>query len=60
MSEIKWIKLSTDIFNNRKIRQIESLPDADTILVIWFKILALSGAINESGMLMITKRYSVY
>ena len=55
MAEIKWIKLSTDIFNNRKIRQIESLPDADTILVIWFKILALSGSINESGMLMITK-----
>lgn len=55
MSEIKWIKLSTDIFNNRKIRQIESMPDSDAILVIWFKILALSGTINESGMLMITK-----
>lgn len=55
MSEIKWIKLSTDIFNNRKIRQIESMPDSDAILVIWFKILALSGTINESGLLMITK-----
>ena len=55
MPEIKWIKLSTDIFNNRKIRQIESMPDSDAILVIWFKILALSGTINESGMLMITK-----
>lgn len=55
MSEIKWIKLSTDIFNNRKIRQIESMPDADAILVIWFKILALAGTVNESGLLMITK-----
>ena len=55
MAEIKWIKLSTDIFNNRKIRYIESMPDSDAILVIWFKILALSGNVNEHGLLMITK-----
>lgn len=55
MGEIKWIKLSTDIFNNRKIRQIECMPDGDTIIVIWFKILALAGEINDSGQVYLTK-----
>lgn len=55
MAEIKWIKLSTDIFNNRKIRQIECMPDGDTIIVIWFKILALAGEINDSGQVYLTK-----
>ncbi|MBO4284293.1 MAG: phage replisome organizer N-terminal domain-containing protein [Clostridia bacterium] len=55
MAEIKWIKLSTDVFNNRKIRQIECMPDGDTIIVIWFKILALAGEINDSGQVYLTK-----
>ena len=37
-AEVKWIKIVTDIFNNRKIKQIETMPDADSILVIWFKL----------------------
>ena len=55
MAEVKWIKIVTDIFNNRKIKQIETMPDADSILVIWFKLLCLAGTINESGLLVITK-----
>lgn len=52
---VQWIKISTNIFDNRKIKQIEHLPDSDTILVIWFKILCLAGNLNESGLLLITK-----
>ena len=55
MAEVKWIKIVTDIFDNRKIRQIEKMPDADAILVIWLKILCLAGEINESGFMMLTK-----
>lgn len=55
MADVKWIKIVTDVFDNRKIRQIELMPDADTILVIWFKLLCLAGNINESGLLIITK-----
>ncbi|NQN39323.1 hypothetical protein HPA20_10690, partial [Streptococcus suis] len=33
-SEIKWIKIVTDIFDDEKILLIESLPEADTIIVI--------------------------
>lgn len=49
MAEIKWIKIVTDIFDNRKVKQIEALPDADSILVIWFKLICLAGSINDGG-----------
>ena len=55
MSEVKWIKIVTDIFDNRKIKQIEKLPEADAIIIIWFKLLCLAGELNENGLIMITK-----
>ena len=55
MADVKWIKITTNIFENRKIRQIECLPDGDSIIVIWVKLLCLAGSINDSGMLYITK-----
>lgn len=55
MSEIKWIKITTDIFENRKIRQIESLPDGDAIIVIWLKLLTLAGNINDQGLIYFTQ-----
>lgn len=47
--DIKWIKIVTDIFDDEKILLIESLPDADSIIVIWFKLLCLAGKQNNSG-----------
>lgn len=55
MSEIKWIKLYTNIFDNRKIKQIETLPEGDGILVIWLKLLCLAGITNDSGLVYFTK-----
>ena len=56
MSEIKWIKITTDIFDDEKICLIDALPDPDAILVIWFKILTLAGKHNSSGLLMMTDK----
>ena len=55
MGEIKWIKVVTDMFDNRKIKQIETLPDGDAIIVVWMKLLCLAGNINEQGMIYFTK-----
>lgn len=55
MAKVKWIKLATEIFDNRKIRQIECLPDGDGIIVIWFKLLCLAGNINDNGLVYFTK-----
>ena len=49
MADVKWIKITTNIFDDDKILLIESLPDADAIIVIWFKLLCLAGKQNNSG-----------
>lgn len=49
MADVKWIKLSTNMFEDEKIRLIEALPDADTILIIWVKLLAQAGKTNATG-----------
>ena len=56
MSEIKWIKITTDIFDDEKICLIDALPDHDAIIVIWFKILALAGKHNRNGLLMMSDK----
>lgn len=53
-ADIKWIKITTDVFDNKKIKQIEDLPEADTIIVIWFKLLCLAGTCNADGMVYFT------
>lgn len=49
MADIKWIKITTDIFDDEKILLIESLPDAYAIITVWFKLLCLAGKQNNSG-----------
>ena len=55
-SEVKWIKIVTDIFDDEKILLIEAMPEADGIIVIWFKILCLAGKINNCGLLTMSDR----
>lgn len=55
MSEITWVKLKTDMFENDKIKLIEALPAADTIIVIWVKLLAAAGKANQNGFIMLTE-----
>jgi predicted phage replisome organizer len=55
MAEVKWIKIATDIFDNQKIKIIESMPEGDAIIVIWFKILMLAGNVNDGGSVYFTK-----
>ncbi|MFA1421627.1 phage replisome organizer N-terminal domain-containing protein, partial [Enterococcus faecalis] len=37
MAEISWIKLKTTMFDDEKIKLIQSMPEADAILVIWIR-----------------------
>ena len=55
MADVKWIKLMVDVFSNRKIDQIEVMPEGDGIIVIWFKLLCLAGSINDDGAIYFTK-----
>lgn len=56
MSDVKWIKIVTNIFDDEKVKFIETMPNGDEIIVIWFKLLCLAGKSNSSGFLMITDK----
>lgn len=56
MADVKWIKIVTDIFDDEKILIIESMPESDSIIVIWFKLLCLAGKQNNSGVFTINGR----
>lgn len=55
MQSIKWIKLSTDLFSNRKIKLIRAMQDGDAIVCIWLQILCLAGTTNDNGYVYFTK-----
>lgn len=55
-SEVRWIKIVTDIFDDEKILLIESMPESDGIIVIWFKLLCLAGKQNNNGVFMLNDR----
>jgi predicted phage replisome organizer len=55
-SDVKWIKITTDIFDDEKILMIESMPSADSIIVIWLKLLTFAGKQNNDGVFLMTNR----
>ncbi len=55
MAAVKWIKLVSDLFDNRKIKQIRKMPDSDAIIVIWLQILCLAGHTNDNGLVYFSK-----
>ena len=56
MADVKWIKITTDIFDDEKILLIESMPSADSIIVIWFKLLTFAGKQNNDGVFLMSNR----
>ena len=56
MADVKWIKITTDVFDDEKILMIESLPSADSIIVIWFKLLTFAGKQNNDGVFIMNNR----
>ena len=55
MPEVKWIKLTTNVFDDEKFDAIKTLPDSNDIQLIWIKLLCLAGTCNENGFLVLTK-----
>ena len=56
MADVKWIKITTDIFDDEKILLIESMPSSDSIITIWFKLLILAGKQNNNGVFMMSNK----
>ena len=50
-----WIKLSTGIFDDEKIKLIELMPEGDSLLVIWLKLLCFAGKTDNDGVFRLNK-----
>lgn len=55
MSEVTWFKVLTDIFSDDKIKIIQSMPEGDALLVMWFKVLSQAGKTNDGGYIYLKK-----
>lgn len=53
--EVSWIKLTTDMFDNRKIKHLRKLPDGNSIVLIWVMLLTMAGRCNAGGMVFLTE-----
>lgn len=55
MADIKWIKMTTDMFDNRKIKHLRRLPEGNSIVLIWVMLLTMAGRCNAGGMIFLTE-----
>ena len=55
MAEVKWVKITTDMFDNRKIKHLRRLPDGNSIVLIWVMLLTMAGRCNANGMIFLTE-----
>ena len=55
MADVKWIKLTTDMFDNRQIKHLRRLPDGNNIVLLWVMLLTMAGRCNAGGMIFLTE-----
>ena len=55
VADVKWIKITTDMFDNRKIKHLRRLPDGESIVLIWVMLLTLAGRCNSNGLIFLTE-----
>lgn len=55
MAEIKWIKITTDMFDNRKIKHLRKMPEGNNIVLIWVMLLTMAGRCNSGGLIFLTE-----
>ena len=55
MADLQWLKLSTNFFDNNKIKLLEKENDGDTLIRVWIQLLTLAMKCNYHGKLSITE-----
>lgn len=49
MSDIKWIKLATNMHDDEKMKLMDAMPERDTIHYLWIRLLIQAGKTNANG-----------
>ena len=57
MATVQWLKLSVDMFDNRKIKYLRRLPEGNDFTLIWVMLLTLAGKCNEEGLIYLAKDF---
>lgn len=55
MTDVKWIRLEIDMFDNKKIKHIRKLPEGNNIVLIWMMLLTMAGRCNSNGIIFLTE-----
>ena len=55
MADLQWLKLSTNFFDNNKIKLLESERDGDTLIRVWIQFLTIAMKCNYQGRLSVTE-----
>jgi predicted phage replisome organizer len=55
MADLQWLKLTTNFFDNNKIKLLESEKDGDTLIRVWIQLLTIAMKCNYQGRLSITE-----
>ena len=58
MSEIKWIKIASYIFEDEKIRLIDAMVDGVMVIYVWIRLLVQAGKINAGGYIYLNENIS--
>ena len=56
MPEVSWVRLSTRMFENRKIKHLLSQPKGAELTLLWVRLLCLAGIINDGGKIYVTAK----
>lgn len=54
MAEIKWIKIDVGLFDNRKMKQLQIMPNGESLMLIWLRLLLMAGTTNDDGYIYFT------
>ena len=55
MADVKWIKITVDMFDNRKIKYLRRMENGDSLVLIWVMLLTMAGRCNAGGMIFLTE-----
>lgn len=61
MAKVEWVKIYTEMLDNKKIGKIRRLPKGDTYFTIWVYCILIAGKSNKEGRLYQTENcpYSI-
>lgn len=58
MAGVPWIRITTSMFEDEKVKLIQAMPDGNTLILIWIRLLTMAGKTNDGGYIYLNaKRY---